>query len=144
MLSPMMLKLRLRALKFRQNRWQRTCWEWRIRKTGAMQLQLLVEANARLSADDIASHRIAIRQHVLDTHDLLITNIIPVRTKGSIEKTSSGKKRRKVIRQRLAELSRFPMLPHGDGLAPVSEYKRLFNNNQFRVSVRRHDHQPGL
>ena len=69
-------------------------------QTGVTQLQLLVEANACLSAEKIASQRIEIRQHVLEVHDLLISNVC-LCTKGSIEKTSSGKKRRKIIRQRL-------------------------------------------
>jgi fatty-acyl-CoA synthase len=81
-------------------------------QSGMMQLHLLVEANACLSASDIASLRIAIRQQVLDAHDLLIINI-SLCTKGTIEKTSSGKKRRKVIRQRLmsSEISLLPQDP---------------------------------
>lgn len=78
-------------------------------QSGVMQLQLLIEANACLSAQDIESLRITIRQQVLKAHDLLIKNVC-LCTKGSIEKTSSGKKRRKVIRQRLlsSEISLLP------------------------------------
>jgi acyl-CoA synthetase (AMP-forming)/AMP-acid ligase II len=71
-------------------------------QSGVVQLQLLIEGNARLSCQDIASRCVKTRQHVLDHHDLLVKDIV-LCAKGSIEKTSSGKKRRKVIRQRLLD-----------------------------------------
>ena len=67
---------------------------------GVIQLHLLVEGNTFLSDEEIKSHTIEIRQQVVDAHDLLIKDI-SFCSKGSIEKTSSGKKRRKIIRQRL-------------------------------------------
>lgn len=78
-------------------------------RLGITQLHLLVEGDPRLSQDDIHSHCIALRKHILDAHDILITNIAFC-AKGNIEKTSSGKKRRKVIRRRLLE-SEIAMLP---------------------------------
>ena len=108
-------------------------------QTGAMQLHLLVEANACLSAEDIASQRIAIRQHVLNTHDLLIINISPC-AKGSIEKTSSGKKRRKVIRQRLLN-SAVSVLPQD----PLSQLPIVAGQHQPTQGKRvNHDYQPTL
>jgi len=69
---------------------------------GVVQLHLLIEGNAFLSARAIKSHSIRLRQQILAVHDLLVKSI-SFCTKGSIEKTSSGKKRRKVIRQRLLD-----------------------------------------
>lgn len=67
---------------------------------GLMELHLLVEGDARLSADKVKERCAEIRQHILDNNDLLIKSI-SLCEKGTIEKTSSGKKRRKVILQRL-------------------------------------------
>jgi acyl-CoA synthetase (AMP-forming)/AMP-acid ligase II len=69
---------------------------------GVMHLHLLVEGDARQSEKEIQSRRLRLRQHILDAHDLLIRNI-SFCGKGSVEKTSSGKKRRKAIRQRLLD-----------------------------------------
>jgi len=69
--------------------------------TGAMQLHLLLESNGKLPANRIADRCVEVRKYILDKHDLLIKTI-SVCSKGSIEKTSSGKKRRKVIKQRLS------------------------------------------
>lgn len=70
-------------------------------RTGMMQLHLLIEGNALMSEGDMRTQTITIRQYVLDVHDLLLKNI-SLCTKGSIERTSSGKKRRKVIGRRLS------------------------------------------
>ena len=70
-------------------------------QTGILQLHLLIEGNALMSEEDMQAQTITIRQHILDVHDLLLKNI-SLCTKGSIEKTSSGKKRRKVIGRRLS------------------------------------------
>lgn len=69
---------------------------------GVTQLHLLVEGNEFLTSKAIKNHSTNLRQHILGVHDLLIKDI-SFCTKGSIEKTSSGKKRRKVIRQRILD-----------------------------------------
>ena len=82
---------------------------------GVLQLHLLIEGDARLPDDEIQSRSIELRKRILDVHDLLITNI-SFCAKGSIEKTSSGKKRRKVILDRLLS-SELQILP-GKSIAP--------------------------
>lgn len=82
------------------------------REAGTTGLHLLVEGDARWSVENARTRCIEIRRHLLEVHDLLIRNI-SLCSKGSIEKTSSGKKRRKVIRQRLLDSS-ITMLPQRD------------------------------
>lgn len=68
--------------------------------TGALELVLLIEANAHLDQKTRTEQTINIQKLVMNHFDLLIPHVIFC-SKGSIEKTSSGKKRRKVIRDRL-------------------------------------------
>jgi acyl-CoA synthetase (AMP-forming)/AMP-acid ligase II len=67
--------------------------------TGKTELVLIVEAAGRLSDDEAAERRTMLQRHVLDRRGLLINRIAFTR-KNALEKTSSGKKRRKIIRER--------------------------------------------
>lgn len=60
---------------------------------------LLVEFGGKHDVDVISQIAAGIRAELLEHYDLLVGDIL-VCAKGSVEKTSSGKKRRKVIRQR--------------------------------------------
>ncbi len=73
---------------------------WENVKTGLMGLHLVVEGSAFDSPEDISEKHRVISQEVAKTHDLVI-NKIYTSAKGSIEKTSSGKKRRKTVKSRL-------------------------------------------
>lgn len=68
-----------------------------LERNDTRELHLLVEA----AAPD-AEHRRQIRDHILATLDILVEHI-DFCARGAVEKTSSGKKRRKIIRQRLAD-----------------------------------------
>ncbi|MGD0679161.1 MAG: AMP-binding protein [Polyangiaceae bacterium] len=70
-----------------------------IAATGKTELVLLVETNQRLSGQEAAERRALLQQHVLTERGLLI-NRVAFAKRSSLEKTSSGKKRRKVIRER--------------------------------------------
>jgi acyl-CoA synthetase (AMP-forming)/AMP-acid ligase II len=67
--------------------------------TGKTELVLIVEAVGRLSDAEAAERRTLLQRHVLDRRGLLINRITFTR-KNALEKTSSGKKRRKIIRER--------------------------------------------
>lgn len=66
-----------------------------------MQLRLLVEVKLPLKTMFGLEHRKQIQQKVFESSGLLIQSIQACEI-GSVEKTSSGKKRRKIIAQRLA------------------------------------------
>jgi acyl-CoA synthetase (AMP-forming)/AMP-acid ligase II len=67
--------------------------------TGKTELVLIVEAGGRLSDEEATERRVLLQRHVLDRRGLLINRIAFTR-KHALEKTSSGKKRRKIIRER--------------------------------------------
>jgi acyl-CoA synthetase (AMP-forming)/AMP-acid ligase II len=67
-------------------------------ETGVSEPVLLVEAEAGLGEDDINSREARIRELVLDEAGLVLKRVLFV-VRRSIEKTSSGKKRRRVMRQ---------------------------------------------
>lgn len=73
---------------------------WENLKTGLMGLHLVVEGSAFDTPEEISEKHRVISQEVAKTHDLVI-NKIYTSAKGSIEKTSSGKKRRKIVKSRL-------------------------------------------
>lgn len=68
-------------------------------KTGIPKLNLLVESNANISSDDVKMRSNKIFEYVYVELRVII-NKVYLCAKGTIEKTSSGKKRRKVIKQR--------------------------------------------
>jgi acyl-CoA synthetase (AMP-forming)/AMP-acid ligase II len=68
--------------------------------SGLMELHLVLEGDARDSDDALAEKHKALTAAVLNVHDVVLSRI-HVCARGSIEKTSSGKKRRSVIRRRL-------------------------------------------
>jgi acyl-CoA synthetase (AMP-forming)/AMP-acid ligase II len=70
--------------------------------SGLMAPLLLVEAGAIRDSATIQRRAAEIRAALLDRHDLLVGDVV-LCDKGTIEKTSSGKKRRRVIRQRYLE-----------------------------------------
>jgi fatty-acyl-CoA synthase len=67
--------------------------------TGKTELVLLVELAGKLSDGDAAECKTMLQQHVLSERGLLINRVAFTR-KNALEKTSSGKKRRKIIRDR--------------------------------------------
>lgn len=69
-------------------------------KTGMTKLHLLFEGNDNLTAEEIMQRKRKIMEHIYLATGIIINEVLMV-VKGTIEKTSSGKKRRKVIRQRL-------------------------------------------
>jgi acyl-CoA synthetase (AMP-forming)/AMP-acid ligase II len=69
--------------------------------TGEMQLRLLVEAKLPVGTKFGLEHRRLIQQKVFESSGLLLQSIQAC-VSGSVEKTSSGKKRRKIISQRLS------------------------------------------
>ena len=69
------------------------------RETGGAEPVLLVEAAGSLDGDELESRESRIRERVLEEAGLVIKRVVFV-PRCSIEKTSSGKKRRRVIRQR--------------------------------------------
>ncbi|BAV75627.1 acyl-CoA synthetase (AMP-forming)/AMP-acid ligase II [Pseudomonas chlororaphis subsp. aurantiaca] len=70
--------------------------------TGLMELHLVLEGDANDSGSELAQKQKTLTLAVLDTHDALLSRV-HFCPRGSIEKTSSGKKRRRVIRQRLID-----------------------------------------
>ncbi len=66
---------------------------------GVTELVLLVENHALRSTEEMLANRVKIQKRVYQEHDLLLNKII-ICAKGTMEKTSSGKKRRKIIRDR--------------------------------------------
>ncbi len=83
-------------------------------QTGCTDLILLTEVNERSTESELAEYQQAIQSMAYEVSDIIITRIILCQ-RGTIEKTSSGKKRRAVIRKR-------------------------FMNNQVTL-VRKHDEQ---
>ena len=69
-------------------------------KTGVQELVMLIESEANCDSETMDKQSMTVQKLVMTQHGLLLTRIIFC-GKGSIEKTSSGKKRRKVIRDRL-------------------------------------------
>ncbi len=69
-------------------------------KTGVQELLMLIESDANCDSETLEMRSAKVRQLVLSGHGVLLSHIVFC-GKGSIEKTSSGKKRRKVIRDRL-------------------------------------------
>ena len=67
--------------------------------SGKTELVLLVELAGKLSDGDAAACKTMLQQHVLTERGLLINRVAFTR-KNALEKTSSGKKRRKIIRDR--------------------------------------------
>jgi acyl-CoA synthetase (AMP-forming)/AMP-acid ligase II len=70
-----------------------------IEASGRTELVLLVEMGGRLSPQESSECRRRLQNHVLDRRGLLI-NRVAFTKKNALEKTSSGKKRRKIIRER--------------------------------------------
>jgi acyl-CoA synthetase (AMP-forming)/AMP-acid ligase II len=99
--------------------------------SGVTQLHLLIEGDARLAEEEIESGRIRLRRQILHAHDLLLRNI-SFCAKGSVEKTSSGKKRRKVIRQRLLQ-GELVMLPQEDYQTPRQQNAGIQNEYQTAI-----------
>ncbi|MCF6256946.1 MAG: AMP-binding protein [Gammaproteobacteria bacterium] len=83
-------------------------------QTGCTDLILLAEVNERSTESELTEYQQAIQSMAYEVSDIIITRIILCQ-RGTIEKTSSGKKRRAVIRKR-------------------------FMNNQVTL-VRKHDEQ---
>ncbi|AOE49298.1 AMP-binding protein [Kangiella sediminilitoris] len=69
------------------------------KETGVLELTLLVEEKQNISNEELGKKKLDIQSHLYQSCDVLITKVIFCE-RGTIEKTSSGKKRRKVIRQR--------------------------------------------
>lgn len=68
--------------------------------TGTMELVLLVEMSPLTSAETLKDYATTVQRHIYSELEVLLTRVTFC-PKGTIEKTSSGKKRRKVIRTRL-------------------------------------------
>jgi len=68
--------------------------------TGTMELVLLVEMSSLTSAETLKDYAMTVQRHIYSELVVLLTRVLFC-PKGTIEKTSSGKKRRKVIRTRL-------------------------------------------
>lgn len=68
--------------------------------TGTTELTLLIEANSLTPKDTLKNYAATTQRHIYLTLEVLITRILFC-AKGTVEKTSSGKKRRNVIRTRL-------------------------------------------
>jgi acyl-coenzyme A synthetase/AMP-(fatty) acid ligase len=71
-------------------------------ETGTAQINLLVEVKENANADELRDYRNKIQTHVYENLDVMINRIMFC-VKGTVEKTSSGKKRRKVVQQRYKE-----------------------------------------
>ena len=67
---------------------------------GTMELVLLVEMSPLTSAETLKEYAMTVQHHIYSELEVLVTRV-KFCPKGTIEKTSSGKKRRKVIRTRL-------------------------------------------
>jgi fatty-acyl-CoA synthase len=70
-----------------------------VAATGKTELVLLVEIAGRLSESEATLRRTSLQSHVLNQCGLLIHHVVFAK-KNTLEKTSSGKKRRKLIRER--------------------------------------------
>jgi hypothetical protein len=65
-----------------------------------MELVFLVEMSPLTRAETLKDHAMTVQHHIYSELMVLLTRVLFC-PKGTIEKTSSGKKRRKVIRTRL-------------------------------------------
>ena len=68
--------------------------------SGAQELLLLIEINPNTEPELLKEQAITVQKQVMLNLDVLVQRVIFC-AKGTVEKTSSGKKRRKVIRDRL-------------------------------------------
>lgn len=68
--------------------------------TGNQELVMVIEANSKIDSDTLKKQTLSVQKQAMTHHDVLLKHIVFC-TKGSVEKTSSGKKRRTVIRNRL-------------------------------------------
>jgi acyl-CoA synthetase (AMP-forming)/AMP-acid ligase II len=68
--------------------------------TGTMELVFLVEMSPLTKTETLKDHAMTVQHHIYSELMVLLTRVLFC-PKGTIEKTSSGKKRRKVIRTRL-------------------------------------------
>lgn len=68
-------------------------------KTGTPEISLLVEVKENIDENSLREYRNNIQVHVFENLDIMISRILFC-VKGTVEKTSSGKKRRKVVQQR--------------------------------------------
>jgi fatty-acyl-CoA synthase len=68
-------------------------------ETGVLELILLIEEKQNVPTEELGKKKLNIQSCIYQNCDVLITKIVFCE-RGTIEKTSSGKKRRKVIRQR--------------------------------------------
>ncbi len=71
-------------------------------ETGCTDVALLVEISRSSSSQQLATYRHALQARALEAADLIINHIVFCE-RGTVEKTSSGKKRRKVVRDRLLQ-----------------------------------------
>jgi acyl-CoA synthetase (AMP-forming)/AMP-acid ligase II len=71
-------------------------------RSGTLELTLLIESKPELGPEEFKRRRTQARDVIYDTYGLLLNHIIFCE-KNTIEKTSSGKKRRKVIRDRFVK-----------------------------------------
>nr|WP_298146279.1 AMP-binding protein [uncultured Pseudomonas sp.] len=78
--------------------------------SGLMELHLVLEGDAHDSSEALAEKHKSLTAAVLNAHDVVLSRI-HVCARGSIEKTSSGKKRRSVIRRRLIDNQLGVLLP---------------------------------
>jgi acyl-CoA synthetase (AMP-forming)/AMP-acid ligase II len=67
--------------------------------TGTAELHLLIEANGLLSPQQQNERRRKVQLKIMSEFELLV-NLVSFCAKGTVEKTSSGKKRRKIITER--------------------------------------------
>jgi len=70
--------------------------------TGTAEITLLIEVKESPGAEELRDYRKIIQTNVYDSLDIMISHILFC-VNGTVEKTSSGKKRRKVLQQRYAE-----------------------------------------
>ena len=68
--------------------------------SGTQELVLLIEANVNADPDALKQQRLSVQKQAMKDLNVLLQHVIFCK-KGAVEKTSSGKKRRKVIRERL-------------------------------------------
>lgn len=71
-------------------------------QSGTAEINLLVEVRENVDEAELREYRNRIQAHVYDNLDVMINRILFC-VKGTVEKTSSGKKRRKVVQQRVKQ-----------------------------------------
>jgi acyl-CoA synthetase (AMP-forming)/AMP-acid ligase II len=72
------------------------------RETGTLEINLFVEVKENADEAELREYRNKIQAYVYESLDVMINRILFC-VKGTVEKTSSGKKRRKVVQQRYSE-----------------------------------------